>query len=52
MTNGGPGITYSKAGWDSAWETDVEDFKRVMDVDLYGVFYGLKVSCFCSCLCH
>lgn len=36
------GITYAKSGWSAAWETDVEDFERVLDIDLMGVVHGLK----------
>ena len=31
------GITYAKSGWSAAWETDVEDFERVLEIDLMGV---------------
>jgi NAD(P)-dependent dehydrogenase (short-subunit alcohol dehydrogenase family) len=36
------GITTTRVGFDALWKTKPEDYHRVIDVDMHGVWYGLR----------
>jgi NAD(P)-dependent dehydrogenase (short-subunit alcohol dehydrogenase family) len=36
------GITTTRLGFDSLWKTKPEDYHRVINIDMHGVWYGLR----------